>query len=487
MNIIVFGGQYPMFKKSTTFEKLSQNLFSLVDNSSLAFIRISFGLLMFWQIIKYFIKGWIAEFYIKPEFLFKYIGFEWVQPLAGNGMYVHFAIMGILALFITMGLFYRQSIILFLLGFVYIFLLAQSRYLNHFYLIIIILFLMAFIPANRSFSLDALRKKSLSFNTSPNWGIWVLRTQIGIVYIYSGIAKINPDWLIGQPMLTFMAGKTNYPLIGNLLAKEWFVLFMSFSVLLLLLSVIPLLMYKRTRIFAFIVITGFHMLNYWFFNIGVFPLMMIVMTTIFFEPNWPRKIFKFLILPEKKSQDKKQLSEKNKHIFWTILIVAFLIFQILFPLRHFVYPGNHSFTGEGHRFAWQMLNRASGGVAEFYAFDPLTKEIFPINTNYYLSPIQYRWMVISPDMVLQFSHYISQKIKKETNRDMQVYSLTMVSLNGRSKQISIDPNVDLASQKRSLRHANWIYDLKDPRLMSCIFFKIPNSVLSCSDTSLLFK
>ena len=43
---------------------------------------------------------------------------------------------------------------------------------------------------------------------------------------------------------------------------------------------------------------------------------------------------------------------------WGMLsfIVAWLGFQILFPLRHLLYPGNPSWTEEGHYFSERLRN-----------------------------------------------------------------------------------------------------------------------------------
>ena len=70
-------------------------------------------------------------------------------------MYLHFVVLGVLALCIMVGFYYRISAVLFFLTFAYIFLIDVALYLNHFYLIILVSFLLIFIPANRGFSMDA--------------------------------------------------------------------------------------------------------------------------------------------------------------------------------------------------------------------------------------------------------------------------------------------------------------------------------------------
>ena len=56
---------------------------------------------------------------------------------------------------------------LFGLGHSYIFLVASSYYLNHAYLISLVSFTMAFLPANRSLAVDCWRNSKLYSSTVP--------------------------------------------------------------------------------------------------------------------------------------------------------------------------------------------------------------------------------------------------------------------------------------------------------------------------------
>jgi len=125
---------------SNKINNLLQSLFKPIDIKPLVVFRIIFGVIMLWEVFRYWTKGWISKYFIDPTFHFKYYGFEWVTPWAGSGMYIHFFILGVLAVFITIGLFYRISAVLFFLGFTYWYLLSQALYLNHLYLVGLISF-----------------------------------------------------------------------------------------------------------------------------------------------------------------------------------------------------------------------------------------------------------------------------------------------------------------------------------------------------------
>ena len=145
----------PAAGKTSLLAKITSSTFAPVDISALVFFRIAFGALMTWEVCRYFAYGWIGRQWIEPQFLFKYYGFSWVHPWPGNGMYIHWGVMGVLAVFIMTGFLYRFAVPLFFLLFTYSFLLDQALYLNHLYLVCLLAFLLCFMPANRAVSIDA--------------------------------------------------------------------------------------------------------------------------------------------------------------------------------------------------------------------------------------------------------------------------------------------------------------------------------------------
>lgn len=266
-------------------------LFVGVDGSSLAFLRIGFGLVMHWEVWRYLSHNWIREYYIWPTFNFPYPLFEWVTPWPGPGMFVHFALLGVLSLLIALGLCYRVSMALFFVTITYVFLLDETNYLNHLYLICILSFLFIFVPAHRRFSLDRLIRGRAWPRTVPLWSLWLSGAQLGIAYFFGGVAKLNIDWLSGRSLAVGgPAEPAKLPLIG----EEWTSLLVAYSGLLLDLFIVPLLLWRRTRGIAFALITTFHLLNAHWFDIGIFPWFMILATTIFFAPNWPGAFLEYL-------------------------------------------------------------------------------------------------------------------------------------------------------------------------------------------------
>ena len=449
--------------------KESIKLYEPVDVASLVFFRVSFGLIMLWEVFRYWPR--IERKYINPTIHFKYYGLSWIEVLPGDGMYYLFIFMGVLASLITLGLFYRLASTLFFFSITYVFLLDMAYYLNHMYLVCLLSFLLIFIPCHRSFSLDALRHPKTRSQFVPAWSIWLLRAQLGIVHFYAGVAKLNLDWLQGEPMRMWLAKRAGYPFFGQYFTEEWTVYLFSYGGLAFDLLIVPLLLFRKTRAIGYLVAVAFHLSNAYLFTIGIFPWLMIAATLIFFSPSWPRQLMARVLgekFPPKKAAVPSMPEVSHLYRLSTTSFVAlYLAFQLLMPLRHFLYPGNVSWTEEGHRFAWHMKLRSKRSRAIFYVTDPKSHQTweFPRHkVSRLLTRRQYRKMSSTPYMILQFSHSLAERFKKEGYTNVEVKALVLTSLNGRPFRPLIDPEVNLANVKARLwPPASWILPLDEEK------------------------
>ncbi|HYQ73380.1 MAG TPA: HTTM domain-containing protein [Gammaproteobacteria bacterium] len=449
----------------------SDSLFTPVDAASLAVFRIGFGLIMLVEMWRYFRMDWIRRYYITPQFHFSYYGFDWVQPWSETGMYLHFAALALLAFFVAIGFLYRFSSIAFTLGFTWIFLLDQTQYLNHFYLVILLGVLLSVLPAQRAFSVDAWRQRRSGPAVVPVWTVWALRAQFEVLYLYAGIVKLNADWLRLEPMGLWMARGADLPLIGPLMVEPLVVAVASYGVIVLHLVGAPLLLWRRTRLAVLLIYTAFHIVNHFAFNIGIFPWLTLFGTLIFFEPDWPRRVWRALTsstaakvpaVPDGVAVSAAAVPAYQRRLIIGLLC-AWLALQVLVPLRHLLYPGNVSWTEEGHRFAWQMMLREKSGIARFTIVDPGSGRFWNANLPDYLTQRQIRKMVTRPDMLLQFAHHLRWIWARENNLPgVAVHVTTAVSLNGRAPVALVDPERDLAATPRNLQPADWILPLAEP-------------------------
>ena len=429
----------------------------------LALYRVGFGILVMYSLSRFALNGWVESLYLEPDFHFSYYGFSWVKPI-GIYTYFIFLICFTSALFVTVGYRYRYAIILLFLSFTYIELMDKTTYLNHYYLISCISFLMIFLPSATYFAIDS--RKNIKI---PRWTIDSLKFLIIIVYIYAGLAKINSDWLLhAQPLKIWLRAKYTIPIIGESLLQKNFSYYLFSWGGMIYDCIIPfLLLYKRTRYFAFFMVIAFHIMTRILFPpIGMFPYIMIFSCIIFFDSGLHKKILDFIrsIFRLKITNDEKFNSDPKTYLRNRLIIPIlslFFIIQIIFPLRSTLYPGELFWTEQGYRFSWRVMLIEKAGYTTFKVVDNSSNKFQVIDNMEFLTPFQEKQMSFQPDMILEYAHYLGATFEKRGFKDISVYADSYVTLNGRPSKRFIDPKVDLYKQKNDLMHKTWVIPIKD--------------------------
>ncbi|TDD96167.1 HTTM domain-containing protein [Flavobacterium cellulosilyticum] len=435
--------------------------------ATLAFFRLAFGIMMFFSLIRFALNGWIEKFYITPQFHFTYYGFGWVKPI-GNYTYLLFIICALAAIFVAIGYKYKLAILTFFLSFTYIELIEKTTYLNHYYFITLVSFVLLFLPANCYFSVDAHQKHSLTFEKIPRWNIDILKVLLAIVYIYAGLAKINSDWLFeAMPLKIWLPANSNLPIVGSFFNQNWLQYAFSWIGMIYDLTIVFLLINKRTRYFAFALVVIFHVLTRILFPIGVFPFVMIISTLVFFESNFHSTVLKWIsnklnftaVYFENNKEKTPEYSflYKSKILF----LSCFLAFQIVFPFRYLLYPKELFWTEEGFRFSWRVMLMEKAGYAEFTVTDALTKKEIKINNSLFLTSFQEKQMSFQPDFILEYAHYLHDYYQQQGINNPEVRVESYVALNGRLSQKFIDPEINLANIHDSFQHKTWILPFND--------------------------
>ena len=200
---------------------MNKFLFKHIDNTGLVLWRVVFGLLISIEAFGAIATGWVRRTLVEPDFTFNFIGFEFIQPLPGDGMYYYFLLMGIFGVLVMLGYKYRFSMFCYALMWTCVYLMQKTSYNNHYYLMMLLCWLMVFLPAHRWFSLDAKLRPDLKSPSVPRWSYLVVILQVWIVYSFASIAKMYPDWLDGTVAALFMKSKSDYWLIGGFLQLDW--------------------------------------------------------------------------------------------------------------------------------------------------------------------------------------------------------------------------------------------------------------------------
>lgn len=440
---------------------LSERLWQERDLASAAVLRIFVGLVMCVSTLRFLLNGWVEKFFEKPTFFFAYWGFEVVSVASPQTLTLIHIVMALAALGVALGFYYRISAAVFFVLFTYVELLDVTNYLNHYVLVSFLALLFCFLPLHGKYSLDAWRKPQIRRDLVPAWMLYLLRVQIGVVYFYAGLAKLHPDWLVhGQPLGIWLAARTEVPLIGALLSLPGAALVFSWAGFLHDLLIVPALLWRRTRVAAYAVLLAFHLGTHLLFTIGIFPILMPLCATIFFDADWPRAVARRLKLPWKSAStyQHRKITEMRRGLVRLGFPAALLwcAFQVLMPLRAHLYPGDVLWTEQGMRFSWRVMLREKNGSIDYRVKSdrwPREKRVSP---NRYLTSRQEREMSGQPDLIVRLGQHIGRELEAQGHRGVQVRVDAMVSLNGRPAAHIIDPTVDLMHVTDGLGSASWL-------------------------------
>ena len=471
--------------------------------------------MMFLSVVRFWWNGWIEKLYLEPTFFFSYRHFEWVKPL-GDWTYLLFGIIAISALMIMLGWHYRLASVAFFLSFTYVELMDKTTYLNHYYFVSILAFTLIWLPAASAYSADAGWRPGAKISA---WTVTALKVLVGVVYFYAGLAKLNSDWLLhAQPLSIWLPAKYSIPLLGDLLQERWVQYAFSWSGAAYDLMIPFLLLWRPTRLFAFVMVVIFHVLTRVLFPIGMFPYVMIVSATIFFAPavheRWLRAIGTAIgsIWPEETekrkgeeaartrvqaspvgpmarppdggvggarrgeiqspastqkylcistSNSKKERTSIPRATLSKAIVFTVIVLHLLLPWRYLLHSGELFWTEEGYRFSWRVMLMEKAGYTSFRLVDSDTGKSRVVAPGEYLTTFQEKQMSTQPDFILEFAHFLAREQKNASGRQPAVYVESYVALNGRGSQLYVRPDVDLTTIDYHTPRTEWLMPFED--------------------------
>ena len=419
------------------------------DPAGLAAFRILFGLLMLGATIRFWFYGWIESIYLKPDYHFTYILFDWVVVPDPVWLYLLFVVIGVSSLAIALGVYTQISAGIFWLTFTYAELMEKAAYLNHYYLVSLLSFLLIFVRTDLVWAMKPTGWSPASASI-PKGAYWFMRGQASVVYFFAGFAKLNGDWLLhAQPLATWLQNFAHLPVLGPYLTQSVTAYLMSWVGCLFDLTIWGFLLWKPTRKIAAMVAISFHVSVWILFPIGVFSWVMILVITLFFDPSWPRRRW----LAHRWDHNlmlSRGGSQPLVSRVWVVSAVFWLCLQCAIPLRFLAYQGPVNWTEEGFRFSWRVMLIEKTGLLEYRIEMEDPNRSIRVHPRQRLTEFQFRMLATQPDMILQYARSLADEYQNDDAHVVRVYADSFVAFNGRPSQRYIRPDVNLADPEVSV-------------------------------------
>jgi vitamin K-dependent gamma-carboxylase len=442
------------------FSRLERAMLTRESGAWLAAFRALFGLAMCVSMLRFIGYGWVDELFTNQAFHFKYWGFGWAEAPSPALLHALFWALAVSALGVATGTLFRASAAFFFAGFTYVGLIDVANYLNHYYLASLLALLLAVSPAHRRFSVDAWLRPSLASASIPAGFHYVFRVQIGVVYTFAAIAKAQPDWLIhAQPLRIWLGARSDLPLVGPLFSLPFAPELMSWGGFLFDLSAPWLLLWGRTRLFAFVILIVFHGFVRALFPIGMFSAIMVLSALVFFPADWPLRLLERIGIRSPSPQLNAERGVAEKTAWTRVALGAFALYalvQIAVPLRFLAYGGNVLWHEQGMRFSFRVMAREKNGSVTFLVKNKRSGRVLHVSPRRYLSPLQEREMSAQPDLILALAHHIARDFESRGEGPVEVRVDALVSLNGRRAERLIAPDVDLTTVEDGLLPATFV-------------------------------
>ena len=428
-----------------------------VDPSSVAVLRVALGAAGVLSAVRIAAYGWVDRLYAGPSHRFSYLGFGWVPQPSRTATFALVAALGLASLALALGWRTRWAAAGMLVSLGWIELIDVTTYLNHYWFLTLVAGLAVLAPLGAGMSLDA-RRGDGPRTVARGW-VWLLRFQVGVVYASAGLAKLQADWLVhALPLRLWLPAHADTAVLGPLLAAPTTAHVLAVAGAAFDVSIVPLLLWRRTRRFAWPALVAFHVATWALFPIGVFPWVMIGASTVFFEPDWPRRLLgRWRARPVRVPAPAPRGRVPTPWLVATA--VVWVLVQVALPLRHLAYPGDQRWTGQGYRFAWNVLLTEKAGSVSFLVTEPATGRQWVADPTELYTPTQVRAMATEPDLVHQAARTIAAE-ERDRGHEVEVRVDAWVSLNGRPAQRLIDPTVDLAHEPRDVWSDDWILPLR---------------------------
>ncbi len=428
------------------YSQYREKLLTPVSPAALGLFRILVGIVLMLQTMYFISTDFIQEHIFDSSVAFKFRYFEFLEPLSPGGMKFIMLLMLISTVGIIFGRFFKICAAIYGLSFTYFWLLDMGYFNNHYYFISLIALLLLLSNADAWGSLKGKNRKE----TIPYYQVFALKGQIFITFFIAGVNKLNYYWLVeNQPMKHILETKASVS-GADWINNSFFYGFFSWSGLLFDLLIGFMLWIPKFRKAGIIFFVAFNVINFWLFydigEIGFFPFLLLACLVIFFDPDKIASKLSWLA-PRKKGNKKERLPSINPISWAPVVITVYLVFHLIIPFRHFLYPDHVDWNGVGQRFSWRMKIMYKDVDMHFYLIEEGSTEKREVNVGYFLNDKQYTNLMYYPDFIPPVAQYIREEGIRQGMKNPRVVADFTVGFNGNKKRLLVDPNTDLSKVK----------------------------------------
>jgi hypothetical protein len=417
-----------------------------VSSASVEVVRIVYGLIGAVTALRFLTRGWVDALHLAPAHHLTYPGFDWVAPLPAPWAHLHLVVVALAGLAVALGYRTRLSLGVFLVGFVWIELIDAALYLNHYWLVTLLGVLLLALPVGRRWALDTANRRVPATTTVPAWAVWAVRAQLAAVYMFAGIGKLNADWLLhGEPLSMWIATRSDRPFIGPFLDAPGIGLLMSWMGAVFDLTIVGWLCWRRSRPYAYAALVAFHLMTAMFFQIGLFPWMMIALVPVFFAPDWPTRC---LARVTGRASVPARTAPARVGTAGKLTIVALLAVNVVVPLRHFVAAGDVRWNDAGYYGSFRVMLTEKTGWVMFHLTDADTGARWTVDPHDVFEDWQVSELSARRDLLVTAAHIVAADARAEGHAHVEVHADAWVSFNGRARQRFVGPDLDLAAIAR---------------------------------------
>lgn len=429
-------------------------LWEMWSAAPLRTLRVGLGLVLCYASVDALWWSGLDARYLAATTYFDYAGWAWLPRVSASWIRALHVLQLIAAVGMLWGRFIRIWLGLVFLVFTYLHSIDSTNYINHYYLLSLLLFGLWVAPTPRGGYVAA-------------WSIIMFRVQFGFVYFFAGWAKLNKDWLAyALPLRIWLPQKaTQMPEpIADMLRQPWMAYFGSWAAAFYDLTIAAWLSMARTRTLAYLAVLVFHIVTGYLFNIGLFPPLMIIGALVFFPAEAHAQAWNWW--DTQCRRDKLSISESlylipsnTKRALIHISLGSYFLVQLLLPLRYLWYSSDVLWAEEGYRFAWRVMLVEKAAQATFYVhgYQNGILRVYTVDPEDFLTSFQAKRLCTQPDHIAQFARQLKTFYTARYGlKEVRVTADIFVSVNGRLSRRLVDADTDLSLVSYGWRPKTWV-------------------------------